>query len=104
MFARAWVRLPGPALEATAFQRSFSRGGYCSALLPSLPKHRVIVLNSVFFSNQYENACGSKADTPGDDQMAWHAAMLDTSSRSQEKVWLVMHIPVGINEYNSVKD
>ena len=30
--------------------------------------------------------------------------MLDTASRSQEKVWLVMHIPVGINDYNTVKD
>ena len=104
MFARAWMRLPGPALEATVFQTNFSRGGYYSALLPSLAKHRVIVLNSVFFSNQYENACGSNADTPGEDQMAWLAAMLDTASRSQEKVWLVMHIPVGINDYNTVKD
>jgi hypothetical protein len=65
MFARAWMRLPGPALEAAAFQTSFSRGGYYSALLPSPSEHRVIVLNSVFFSNQYENACGSAADTPG---------------------------------------
>ena len=104
MFARVWRRLPGSAIEAAAFQTSFSRGGYYSALLPASSKHRVIVLNSVFFSNQYENACGSAADTPGDDQMAWLAAMLDVASRSQEKVWLVMHIPVGINDYNTVKD
>jgi hypothetical protein len=35
---------------------------------------------------------------------AWLAAMLDIASRSQEKVRLVMHIPVGINDYNTVKD
>jgi sphingomyelin phosphodiesterase acid-like 3 len=104
MFARAWMALPGPALEPAAFQRNFSRGGYYSVLLPSLSKHRVIVLNSVFFSNQYENACGSNAESPGDDEMAWLAAVLDTASRAQEKVWLVMHIPVGINDYNTVKD
>ncbi len=104
MFARTWMRLPGPALEAAAFQTSFSRGGYYSALLPLLSKHRVIVLNSVFFSNQYENACGSNADTPGDDEMAWLAETLDIASNAQEKVWLVMHIPIGINDYNTVKD
>jgi hypothetical protein len=104
MFARVWMALPGPALEPPEFQTNFSRGGYYSALLPSLFKHRVVVLNSVFFSNQYENACGSDADTPGDDEMAWLAATLETASRAQEKVWLVMHIPVGINDYNTVKE
>lgn len=104
MFARAWMALPGEALEPEAFRAQFSRGGYYSAALPSLPSHRIVVLNSVFFSNQYENACGSHSDTPGDDEMAWLAAELDSASRASKSVWLVMHIPLGINDYNTLKD
>jgi len=104
MFAHAWMELPGPTLDRASFQSSFSQGGYYSMRLPPLFRHRVIVLNSVFFSNQYENTCGSKTDTPGDDEMAWLAVTLDTASRAREKVWIVMHIPVGINDYNTVKN
>jgi hypothetical protein len=104
MFARAWMALPGEALEPEAFRAQFSRGGYYSAALPSVPSHRIVVLNSVFFSNQFENACGSHSDTPGDDEMAWLAAELDSASRASKSVWLVMHIPLGINDYNTVKD
>jgi sphingomyelin phosphodiesterase acid-like 3 len=104
MFARAWMALPGEALAPGAFRTQFSRGGYYSAVLPSVPKHRIVVLNSVFFSNQYKNACGADSDTPGDDEMAWLAAELESASREDETVWLVMHIPVGINDYNTAKD
>ena len=103
MFAHAWRALPGPTLNQESFQSSFSRGGYYSMRMPPLFRHRVVVANSVFFSSQYENSCGSKTETPGEDEMSWLAATLEEASRGGERVWLMMHIPAGINDYNTVE-
>jgi sphingomyelin phosphodiesterase acid-like 3 len=104
MFARAWLDLPGPIVDKGAFAANFARGGHYSVRIPPLFRHRIIVVNSVFFSDQYENSCGSKLENPGKDEIAWLAASLDEASRAGEKVWLMMHIPVGINDYNTVQD
>ena len=104
MFAHAWVDLPGPTLNRESFESDFSRGGHYSMRIPPLFKHRVVVVNSVFFSSQYENSCGSESETPGENEMAWLAATLDKARDAGESVWLMMHIPVGINDYNTVKD
>lgn len=104
MFAGAWLELPGPTLDKDSFKSGFARGGHYSMRIPPLFRHRVVVVNSVFFSNQYENSCGSKTETPGAEEMSWLAAMLEEASRAGEKVWLMMHVPVGINDYNTVKD
>ncbi|HEY5742993.1 MAG TPA: hypothetical protein VIS99_10675, partial [Terrimicrobiaceae bacterium] len=104
MFAQAWLKLAGSTLDKESFQQSFSRGGYYSMLFSPLFRHRIIVLNSVFFSTSYENACGSKTDTPGDEQLGWLTESLEAAARANEKVWLVMHIPVGINDYNTIRN
>jgi sphingomyelin phosphodiesterase acid-like 3 len=104
MFAKAWLELPGPSLDRDTFISNFSRGGHYSIRVPPLFRHRVVVVNSVFFSNQYENSCSSKEETPGKDQMSWLAATVDEASRAGDRVWLMMHIPVGINDYNTVED
>jgi sphingomyelin phosphodiesterase acid-like 3 len=70
----------------------------------TLPRHRIVVLNSLFFSNLYENSCGSETQTPGLDEMSWLAEVLDKARDAGERVWLLMHIPVGINDYNTVKN
>ena len=36
--------------------------------------------------------------------MSWLAETLDEASDAQERVWLLMHIPVGINDYNTIKN
>ena len=103
MFADAWLGLTGPAANSQSLRSSFARGGHYSVRLPPLLKHRVVVVNSVFFSNRYENSCGSKAENPGEEQMSWLAEVLEEASNAGERVWLLMHIPVGINDYNTVK-
>ena len=37
-------------------------------------------------------------------KMSWLAKVLAEASRAGERVWLLMHIPVGINDYNTVKN
>ena len=72
--------------------------------IPPLYHHRVIVMNSVFFSSLYENLCGSKTENPGEEELALLRGVLAKASDAGERVWLLMHIPVGINDYNTVKN
>ena len=102
--ADAWLGLVGPAAKARSLRASFERGGYYSVQLPPLYHHRVVVMNSVFFSNLYENSCGSKTENPGEEELAWLRGVLAKASDAGERVWLMMHIPVGINDYNTVKN
>ncbi len=102
MFADAWLGLLGPDSESV--RASFAQGGHYSARTPSLFRHRIVVVNSVFLSNLYENSCGLETQDPGGDEMSWLAASLDEASNAGERVWLLMHIPIGINDYNTIKN
>lgn len=102
--ADAWLSWLGPDLNLQSVRASFARGGHYSVRNPSLSKHRIVVVNSVFFSNLYENSCGTGTQDPGGEEMSWLAKVLAEASSAGEQVWLLMHIPVGINDYNTVKN
>ena len=104
MFAEAWFGWFGPDVNAESLRASFAHGGHYSVRIPTLFRHRIVVVNSVFFSNLYENSCGSEAQDPGGEEMSWLAEALAEASNAGERVWLLMHIPVGINDYNTVKN
>jgi hypothetical protein len=60
----------------------------------------VLSANTVFLSARYRNACGSPGDAdPGQATLAWLEAELSAAKQSQEHVWLVYHIPPGIDGY-----
>jgi sphingomyelin phosphodiesterase acid-like 3 len=105
MFAEFWPPLLGSTAgtdaEREEFAKSFTAGGYYTVRLPKLAHHRLVVLNSVFFSTQYDNPCGQPTQTPVDDQFAWLNETLDRAAAAGEKVWLLMHIPPGIDGYTS---
>ena len=82
--------------------QSFPTGGYYPASAPGTSKHRIVILNTVFFSTDYRNQCGDPKDDPGDDQLRWLAAQLQDAANKGNKVWLLYHIPYGIDAYNSV--
>ena len=104
MFAGVWEPLLGPELDAGAFRRSFPRDGSYTIPLPGLKGHRLVVLNSVFFSVNYANVCGRSTQTPALDQFGWLARTLQKAQDAGESVWLLMHIPPGINSFNSAED
>jgi sphingomyelin phosphodiesterase acid-like 3 len=101
MFAKAWAPLLGPDADREAFRATFSRGGNFETRLPRSQKHRLVSLNSIFFSTAYNNACGSSMQTPALDQLRWLAAVLKQAHAAGETVWLLMHIPPGINSFNT---
>jgi hypothetical protein len=85
-----------------AFMQTFPTGGYYAAAVPGTPRHRVMVLNTVLFSADYRNQCGNPRDDPGGDQLRWLASQLKDAADKGDRVWLLYHIPYGIDAYNSV--
>lgn len=97
--AAIWRPLLGP--EAGTWAQSFPAGGYYSAPHPTVPKVRLVVLNTVFFSPKYQT-CGQGPADPGKDELTWLAGVLKQAAANGEKVWTLYHVPPGIDVYASV--
>ncbi len=101
--ADLWSGLPGPDIDVDEFRKTVSTGGYYTAPLPAPSNARLIVLNTVFFSFKYDNACGDPTIPAALDQLDWLEAALQDAATAGERVWLLMHIPPGINDYNTAQ-
>lgn len=99
LFAQAWAplqryRLPS---EKRDFIRQFAKGGYYVFPLKDGSGGQLVMLNTVFFSANYSNACGTATADPAGEQLSWLTATLKENTRKKKKSWLVYHIPPGIN-------
>jgi hypothetical protein len=104
MVADAWAPLLGRDADREAFRATFRRGGHYSLKLPRAKGRRLIVLNSVFFSTVYDDACGSMFQTPGLEQLRFLAEELDRARAAGESAWLLMHVPPGLNGYQTAEN
>jgi sphingomyelin phosphodiesterase acid-like 3 len=68
---------------------------------------RVLSVNSVFFSNKYQAASFANACSPVDSTAAartftWLESNLAQARQAHKKVWLMLHIPPGIDGYSTM--
>jgi sphingomyelin phosphodiesterase acid-like 3 len=84
--------------------RTFAEGGFYSARLPAPLQHtRLLVLDDLFMSRRYQT-CGAKSDeAPAAAQIEWLKQQLDAARRSGEKVWIMSHIPPGVDPYATAR-
>jgi len=94
-----WRPLIGSA--AGTFDETFPLGGFYSVPHPTVPRQRIVVLSSIFFSPKYQNACGSAGD-PAALQLGWLAYTLQRAALTGETVWIVEHIPPGIDVFSTL--
>ena len=69
---------------------------------------RIISVNSVFFSNKYQAVSFSAGCSPIDSTAAqstftWLEAALSQARQANEKVWIMFHIPPGIDGFSSMR-
>jgi sphingomyelin phosphodiesterase acid-like 3 len=65
---------------------------------------RILFPNTVFFSANYRNACGSAGDAdPGSATLVWLESELIAAKQAQERVWLVYHIPPGVDGFATLR-
>jgi sphingomyelin phosphodiesterase acid-like 3 len=84
--------------ERKGAAETFAAGGYYNVRLPApLRDARMIVLDDQFMGAKYVT-CGGNADTSAaDGQLAWLAQQLADALRNKEKVWVMAHIPPGVD-------
>ena len=74
---------------------------------PTIRGIRMISLNTVFFSDRYHAAkfsenCSLTDSTAAVDLFAWLESRLSAAQQAHEKVWLMFHIPPGIDSYSTI--
>jgi hypothetical protein len=68
---------------------------------------RIVSVNSVFFSNKYQSVsfadgCAAvQSDGPA-RTFSWLESTLSRAAQNREKVWIMMHIPPGIDGYSTM--
>ena len=92
-----------PVAEQKAAAKEFAVGGYYSvAMAAPMRETRLIVVNDVFLSPKYTTCGGTHDSGAGDAEMAWLARQLKEAQQTGQKVWLMGHIPPGIDPYSTV--
>ena len=100
MLAQVGRGLPVVAGNRQA-RRDFAIGGFYIVPHPTVPRHDIIVLNSVFWSVKYQDDCSKKGGDPGAAELAWLEWTLYREKSAGRTATLAMHIPPGINAYTS---
>ncbi len=71
---------------------------------PTLAHTRIIGLDSVLLSARYHDRCGGGDDrAPALRTLEWLTARLAAASAAGDRVWLLMHIPPGIDAYATLR-
>ena len=80
--------------------KTFALGGYYTVRFPAPLAHtRLIVLNHLFMSGKYSSCGGAPDPAEIDEQLGWAREQLTLARREHEKVWIMGHIPPGVNIY-----
>lgn len=92
-----------PATGRAPVSREFSAEGNYSLMMPApMQNTRLVVLNDIFFSPGYRN-CAGKPDSKGAEaEIAWFKEQLSQARHQRQRVWVMGHIPPGIDPYSTV--
>jgi sphingomyelin phosphodiesterase acid-like 3 len=93
-----------PKAERKAARDSFAETGSYNVSLPAPMAHaRLIVLDNLFLSKNYAS-CPNYSGPSGESlQQAWLAKQLTSARTANEKVWVMAHLPTGVDAYSTLK-
>jgi sphingomyelin phosphodiesterase acid-like 3 len=93
-----------PSAERDKALTDFAVGGYYSvAMAAPMRRTRMIVLNDLFMSRNYET-CGGKAyPAAAATEIAWLKKELDAARQQGQRVWVMGHIPPGVDIYGMAR-
>jgi len=85
-----------------AIARTFPQLGDYTVMLPS-PIHntRLVVLQNIFESSHYKACNGSNDPAAATEQINWLRRQLSEARASGQQVWVMAHIPPGVDVYTS---
>ena len=92
-----------PRHERDEALESFRKAGYYSVILPApVQRTRLVVLNDILLSPSHRNCSGQPDPAPGDAQLEWLQHQLAQARAAGEHVWVMGHIPPGVNAYSTL--
>lgn len=83
-----------------SFLETFSNAGYYIVTVPNQPDHKIIILNSVIFSDNPKSKSQKKAAS---EQLEWLQDELADIKETKNKVMVAFHIPVSFDMFPGVK-
>jgi sphingomyelin phosphodiesterase acid-like 3 len=94
--------VPAGAEKNAAIENYDQMGDYSMMMLSPMQRTRLIVLDDLFSSSRYTD-CSGKADrTMADAQIAWLDKELAGAKARGERVWVMAHIPPGLDTYSTL--
>jgi sphingomyelin phosphodiesterase acid-like 3 len=91
-----------PAASRPAAEKDFAAEGDYSVVLPAPFRNaRLLAIDDLFESRRYTGCAGKSDPAPATEQIAWLRDQLDAARAAGEKVWIVGHIPPGIDPYST---
>lgn len=95
--------LPASAEKHRALT-DFAEGGFYSVTMAApMRRTRLIVLNDLFMSRNYATCAGKTDLTEAAREIAWLGKELDAARRQGQRVWVLGHIPPGVDVYATVR-
>ncbi|MGA2350167.1 MAG: metallophosphoesterase [Terracidiphilus sp.] len=93
-----------PGSERQGALDTFAVGGYYSVSLPApIQNARLLVLNDIFMSKNYTTCAGKADQGAAAAQLAWLTQQLAEARASKQKVWVMGHIPPGVDLYSTAR-
>jgi sphingomyelin phosphodiesterase acid-like 3 len=95
-------RLVGATWLEPDFDETYAAGGYYAALHPTVANGLIIVLNDILWSTKYRDACGTGGHAAAQAMFDWLRERLARQHAAGGRVWMVHHIPWGIDPYSTI--
>jgi sphingomyelin phosphodiesterase acid-like 3 len=90
--------------NAKSVLKDFSALGDYAVQLPAPFRNtRLLVMQDLFEAKTYAHCDGKPSDVESTEQMAWLHKQLDEARSRNEHVWVMAHIPPGVDAYNTAK-
>jgi len=94
-----------PPSQQQQARAMFAKGGYYSVMMEA-PMHdtKIIVVNDVFLSPEYRTCDGGIDSHAITDELAWLKSEFCQARRLRQNVWVMGHIPPGVDPYETHKE
>ncbi len=88
--------------EAVESEAEYRRlGSYSLRMPPPMHHTRVVVLDDIFLSSTYRGCDGTPHPEHAEALLTWLERTLSAARTHGEQVWVLTHIPPGVNVYNT---
>ena len=87
----------------TAVREFAAEGNYSVMMAAPMQNTRLVVLNDTLFSPKYKTCSGEKDRKGAAAEAEWFEGQLEQARRLGERVWVMGHIPPGIDPFSTIK-